>query len=79
MTLTAEQLTEAIRQADNLASLKHLVGPSEQIRVTYEQRLERIEALYEQYGLELLDWPADMLEEYNQLVDEQDQFERQYG
>ena len=79
MTLTAEQLIEAIRQADSLTPLKRLVGPSEQVRVTYEQRLERIEALYEQYGLELLDWPADMLEEYNQLVDEQDKFERQYG
>ena len=79
---TAEQWKQAIREADSLNELKHLVGPSDDANEAARLRLELMDNIWlrckDKYGFNRRDWPSLDRENYERLMIEQDEFEAQY-
>ncbi len=79
---TAEHWKEAIRDADSLSELKHLVGPTDDANEAARVRIEMMDMIWlackDKYGFNRRDWPDAHREKYERLQAEQDEFEAQY-
>lgn len=80
---TAEQLIDAIREADTLEELQRMVGATEYQERLNRQRLAKIDELWERSQKE--NWPANIDlwpypfgERYKQLNQDQAEFENKY-
>lgn len=74
MTLTNEQLIKAIRNANTLEDLQHMVEPSKEEIELNRLRLTSLDTYYDKYGSDPNDWPSHA----KNLLEEQRQFEKRY-
>lgn len=82
--LTLEQLKQAVRDAEYLADLKHLVGPSDEDYNASQERKKQMKnlcdkAFKENWGTNALEWPAPYSSRFEQLFTEQQQYNSQYS
>lgn len=79
---TVDELIEAIRNATDLADLKHMVGPTVGDDERAVQRLEQIDAIWtrceKHYGSDTALWPSHDKEIYDRLMKEQGDYESRY-
>ena len=79
--LTAEQLVNVIRNADDLSELKRLVGADDNAKGQASMRIAEIDRLWDRYYANAAsesEVPAHIREKYDQLNAEQSAFEAEY-
>lgn len=81
-TWQVEDWIRAIRNADSLEELLHMVGPTEDENEAAKRRLENMDKIWlrckDQYGFNKSDWPWADRERYERLDREQAEFEAKY-
>ncbi len=82
-SLSVEQLLLAIQKADSLEDLKKAIGPSESALEASKRRLSQLDdmwarALFLRWGDEPKNWPYPFNENYQRILQEQNDYENQY-
>lgn len=76
--ISLSQLITAIRNAESLAELQRLVGPSEEEEARAKQRMSQIDAMWDRCNGDLSTLAVFTKERYDQLMLEQTEFENKY-
>ncbi|MBZ3802438.1 hypothetical protein K9O81_18890 [Leclercia adecarboxylata] len=75
MTKSAAELIASIKGAGSLDALYSVLGPSDALKNPRMERRLRLNAIPEQYGPHMTEWPAEVKAEYERLCQERDRDE----